>query len=279
VTDGTSWMRPGSEQDAALEARDLRTGIAHSARVYDYLLGGKDNFEADRAAAAETIKHMPSMPMLARANREFMVRMTRYLVSELGIRQFLDIGTGLPTSPNLHEAAQQIAPECRVLYVDNDPIVLAHARALLTSTPQGKTAYLDADVRDTDAVLGSRELRETLDLQRPVALTILMILHLFTDENEAHALVRRLVEPLAPGSVLALSVVPDAEGSSQFSDAMVAIRSQGIPTKLRTKAETERFFDGLDLIGPGVTRVNQWYPDQPADTTHPYAYAGVAIKR
>jgi trans-aconitate methyltransferase len=280
VTDGTSWMRPGSEQDAALDARDLRSDVAHSARVYDYLLGGKDNFEADRAAAAEIVKHVPSSPMAARANRQFMVRMTRYLVSELGIRQFLDIGTGLPTSPNLHEAAQQIAPECRVLYVDNDPIVLAHARALLTSTPQGKTAYLEADVRDTDAVLGSRELRETLDLERPVALTLLAILHMFTDDDEAHALMRRLLEPLAPGSVLALSVVPDVEGSSPAADAVAATRSQGIPMKLRTKAETERFFDGLDLIGPGVTRVNQWYPDQPADTAHPHhMYAGVAIKR
>ncbi|MEV0401662.1 SAM-dependent methyltransferase [Actinoallomurus sp. NPDC050550] len=261
---------------------DLRTDIAHSARIYDYMLGGKDNFAADRAAAAEIVKHLPTLPVSMRANRDFMLRMTRYLVREMGIRQFLDIGTGLPTSPNLHEAAQEIAPETRVVYVDNDPIVLAHARALLTSSPEGRTAYIDADLRDSKTIFESARLHETLDLSRPVALTLIAILQFFIDEDEAHEAVRALVEPLAPGSVLAISVVPDAERESPLADGVAAYRSQGIPMKMRTKVETERFFDGLDLVEPGVTKVTEWNLDGPSadpDDPAPHMYGGIAIKR
>ncbi|MBW8481960.1 SAM-dependent methyltransferase [Actinomadura parmotrematis] len=260
---------------------DLRTDVPHPARVYDFLLGGKDNFEADRAAAAEVLKHQPNSPRAMRSNRAFLARMARHVVREHGIRQFLDVGTGLPTSPNLHEAAQEIAPETRVLYVDNDPIVLVHARALLTSAPEGATAYLDADLRDPASILGSAKLRETLDLSRPVALTLLAVLHFVTDEDEAHAIVRALLEPLAPGSVLAISVVPDAdETDPTVAAGAKAYRAQGLQLKTRTKAEVERFFDGLDLLGPGVTRTEHWYPDHDVDLTDlQYMYAGVAVKR
>jgi hypothetical protein len=245
------------------------------------MLGGKDNFAADRAAADEIVKHLPTLPVSMRANRDFMLRMTRYLVAEVGIRQFLDIGTGLPTSPNLHEAAQEVARETRVVYVDNDPIVLAHARALLTSSAEGRTAYIDADLRNAGAILGSAVLRETLDLSRPVALTLIAILQFFVNEDEAVAAVRALVEPLAPGSVLALSVVPEAERTSPLADGVAAYRTQGIPMKMRTKAETERFFEGLDLIAPGVTKVTEWRPDEPVDPEDPvpHMYGGVAVKR
>ncbi|MEV5707753.1 SAM-dependent methyltransferase [Actinoallomurus sp. NPDC052274] len=275
----TSEVNGGSA--GAAQGTDLRTDIAHSARIYDYMLGGKDNFAADRAAADEIAKHLPTLPISMRANRDFMLRMTRYLVTELGIRQFLDIGTGLPTSPNLHEVAQGIAPETRVVYVDNDPIVLAHARALLTSSAEGRTAYIDADLRDTKAILDSADLRGTLDLSRPVALTLIAILQFFVDEDEALAVVRSLVAPLAPGSVLALSVVPTAEEESPLAVGVREYRSQGIPMKMRTAAETERFFEGLDLIEPGVVKVTEWHPAGPVDLDDPVPHmlGGVAVKR
>jgi hypothetical protein len=274
-----SWLGTGDER-AAGQGRDLQTDVPHSARIYDYMLGGKDNFAADRHAAEQIARHLPTLPVSMRANRDFMVRMTRYLVAELGIRQFLDIGTGLPTSPNLHEAAQQLAPDTRVVYVDNDPMVLVHARSLLTSTPEGKTAYINADLRDPDAILGSAELQAILDLDRPVALTLIAILQFFIDDDEAQALVRALVEPLAPGSVLALSVVPDGQGASPLADGVAVYRSQGIPMKMRTTAEAARFFEGLELIDPGITRVTQWHPGPGVadDPAVPHMYAGVAVK-
>jgi hypothetical protein len=272
VSEGTNWMKRGGEHVPA----ELRTDIAHSARIYDFILGGKDNFAADRAAAAEIVEHQPTLPMSMRANRNFMVRMTRYLVSELGIRQFLDIGTGLPTSPNLHEAAQSIAPESRILYVDSDPIVLAHARALLTSTPEGATAYLHADLRDPDSILTAPELAETLDLSRPVGLTLIAIMQLFTDDDEARGLVQRLLEPLVPGSALAMSIVPDDPLVMAGNEAY---KRRGIPMRGRSKAEAEGLFAGLELVEPGVTRVTQWHPDGPIVGVENHMYGGVAVKR
>src|SRR3954447_20213224 len=154
---------------------DLNTSVPHSARIYDFLLGGKDNFEADRAAAATIVEASPSLPISMRANRQYMARVAHYLAADRGIRQFLDIGTGLPTSPNLHEVVQGVAPESRVVYVDNDPIVLVHARALLTSSPEGRTAYLDADLRHPDAILAAPQLTETLDLGEPVAVSLIAV--------------------------------------------------------------------------------------------------------
>jgi hypothetical protein len=164
------WMRPDPDAAAARSTVDLRTGQPHTARVYDFILGGKDNFPADRAAAEGMLSEWPSLRTAMRENRKFMQRVTRYLVEEAGIRQFLDVGTGIPTSPNLHEVAQGIAPESRVVYVDNDPIVLAHARALLTSSAQGATAYIDADMTAPSNILAAPEFEQTLDLSKPIAL-------------------------------------------------------------------------------------------------------------
>ena len=260
----------------ALDLARLRVNVPHSARIYDFILGGKDNFEADRAAAAEIVKYQPTIPRSMRGNRAFMARMTRYLAAELGIRQFLDVGTGLPTSPNLHEAAQQVDPTCRILYVDNDPIVLVHARALLRSAPEGRTAYLDADLRDTAAILESDQFRETLDLKRPIALTLIAIMQMFEDDEEAHGLVRRLMEPLAPGSTLSMTIVPD---DPEVEAGSAIYRARGLPLRTRSKAEAERFFDGLELIEPGVTRSTHWHPEGTPETGENHMYAGVAVKR
>ncbi|RKS77008.1 O-methyltransferase involved in polyketide biosynthesis [Actinomadura pelletieri DSM 43383] len=260
---------------------DLNTEIPHSARIYDYLLGGKDNYPADRAAAANIVKGWRHLPISMRANRNFMARMAHRLAAEHGIRQFLDIGTGLPTSPNLHEVAQAVAPESRVVYVDNDPIVLVHARALLTSTPEGTTRYLEADFRDPDTILESPELREALDLDRPVALSLIAILHFIVDDAEVRRIIDRLMEPLAPGSVLALSTTTADSAPEEVNAGVAAYNAHGIPTVARSRAEVEPFFEGLELLDPGVVLVHHWHPDEEAaklDDTHVTIYGGVARK-
>jgi O-methyltransferase involved in polyketide biosynthesis len=260
---------------------DLRMDVPHSARIYDHLLGGKDNFPADRAAAAAIIQDWVHLPLSMRANRNFMARMARYLAAEQGIRQFLDIGTGLPTAPNLHEVVQAVAPESRVVYVDNDPIVLVHARALLHSTPEGRTSYINADLRDPGTILASAGFRDTLSLDRPIALSLIAILQFVVDDDEAKEIVDRLVEPLPPGSVLALSTVTADSAPDEVTGGVAAYNARGIPTKARNKAEVERFFDGLTLLDPGVTLVNHWHPDgtPPFDDAHVHMYGGVAVKR
>lgn len=260
---------------------DLKTNVPHPARIYDYLLGGKDNFQADRDAAEEITVDWPHLPESMRANRNFMGRVARYLAEERGIRQFLDVGTGLPTAPNLHDVVQQVVPDGRVVYVDNDPIVLIHARALLTSTPEGKTAYIDADLRDPDAILSAPQFAETLDLSEPIALSLIAILQFIPDEEEAHTVVRRLMERLPSGSVLALSTVTADSAPGEVTDGVAAYNARGIPTKARTLAEVRRFFDGLSLIEPGVTLVNHWHPDDAARATpdaHVHMYGGAATK-
>ena len=261
---------------------DLRTDVPHSARIYDYLLGGKDNFAADRAAAAEITKDWPNLSISMRANRHFMRRMTRYLAAEQGIRQFLDIGTGLPTAPNLHQVAQEVAPESRILYVDNDPIVLAHARALLTSSPQGKTGYIDADLRNVEGILNAEETRDTLDLSQPIALTLIAILQFIPDDGEARDIIDRFMEPLAPGSVLALLTVTAESAPEEVNAGVAAYNARGIITRSRTKPEVERFFAGLDLVEPGVTLVNHWRADDLARAVpdaHVHMYGGAGVKR
>jgi hypothetical protein len=260
---------------------ELNTDVPHSARIYDYLLGGKDNFEADRDAAAGITKDWANLPKSMRANRNYMARVANYLAAERGIRQFLDIGTGLPTSPNLHEVVQRVAPESRVVYVDNDPIVLVHARALLTSTPEGKTAYIDADLRDVDTILDAPQFAETLDLKQPVALSLIAILQFITDEQAAHRIINQLVQPLASGSILALSTVTADSAPEEVNGGVAAYNANGIPTKARDKAEVESLFEGLDLIDPGVTLVSHWRPDEAAravDDAHVHMYGGLAIK-
>src|SRR5436309_8320362 len=182
---------------------ELDTSVAHSARLWNYLLGGKDNFAADREAAEQALALMPELVLSARADREFLGRAVWYLAGAAGVRQFLDIGTGLPTANNTHEVAQAVAPESRIVYVDNDPMVLVHARALLTSTPQGATDYVDADIRDTDKILHAA--RATVDFDQPVAVMLLGILNFITDDDEATGIVKRLVDALCPGSYLVIS--------------------------------------------------------------------------
>jgi SAM-dependent methyltransferase len=263
------------------EPPHIDTSKAHSARVYDYLLGGKDNYLPDREAAEQLLKADPSAEASVRQNRQFLHRVARYLSAEEGISQFLDIGTGIPTSPNLHEIVQQVNPAARIAYLDNDPIVLAHAQARLTSSPDGRVTYIHADMRDVNAVLTAPQLTETLDLSRPVALLILSTLHMITDADEARELLRGYLAALAPGSFLALSV-SSTDSLSQAGDQGVAsLRASGIAVLTRTRAEVTALFDGLELIDPGVVTVNQWRPEAgtfEAKLSEIGLYCGVARK-
>ncbi|MFE2376749.1 SAM-dependent methyltransferase [Streptomyces sp. NPDC059398] len=240
---------------------DLRTDRPHPARVYDVLLGGKTNYAADRAMADQVLVNLPSARPTALANRTFMHRATRYLAAEAGVRQFLDIGTGIPTSPNLHEVAQGVAPDSRVVYVDNDPIVLAHSRALHVGHPSGRTAYLDADAADPEAVLASPALHETLDLGRPVALSMCLLLHWLPADSDPYAVVRRLTRELAPGSHVVITHLArdlDRAGSGALE---ADFRASGSHLKARTKDEVARFFDGMTLVEPGIVVPDQWRPE------------------
>ncbi|MFC4108695.1 SAM-dependent methyltransferase [Micromonospora zhanjiangensis] len=236
--------------------------VPHPARRYDYWLGGKDNFAADRHSGDAVAAAYPAIRTTAIENRRFMHRATRQLAAGAGIRQFLDIGTGIPTRPNLHEVAQSVAPDTRVVYVDNDPIVLNHARALLASNPKGATAYVDADLRQPDRILTDDELLATLDLTRPVGLMLVAILHFLVDHDEAYRVVRTLVDALPSGSHLVIShattdLVPPrvAASAAPTSDA-----SQ-IRMSFRTRDQIAAFFDGLELLPPGVSPITEWRPD------------------
>lgn len=245
----------------------LNQGKPHSARMYDYFLGGKDNYVADRQAAAKVLTMWPGVMIAARTNRAFMHRAVRYLAAERGIRQFLDIGTGIPTSPNLHEVAQSIAPEARIVYADNDPIVLAHAQTLLSSASQGRTAYVDANVAEPETILSAPELTEVLDLSQPVALSLCALLHFVPDEWDPYGIVQRLLEPLAPGSYLVLShITPDFDPEATQRTVQI-YHSGGIQGKIRTKAEVERFFTGLELVEPGIEVPHRWHPELAAPDT------------
>jgi hypothetical protein len=247
--------------DNGWPADRIDTNSAHSARIYDYIIGGKDYYPADKEAGDAMSREWPAMPVHMRANRDFMHRAVRFLAQEAGIRQFLDIGTGIPTSPNLHEIAQAAAPDSRVVYVDNDPIVLTLSQGLLASAPTGRTAYVEADMRDPAAILAAPELSDTLDLSRPVALTVIAIVHFVLDEDDAVGIVRRLLEPLPSGSYLAMSI-----GTADFAPEEVGrvAREYGkrdMPMRLRTMPEAEEFFEGLDLVEPGIAQVHKWRPD------------------
>jgi hypothetical protein len=260
---------------------DLRTGQAHSARIYDVLLGGKDNYAPDREAAAAIVEAAPNLPTSVRANRRFMTRTAHYLAADLGIRQFLDVGTGLPTSPNLHEVVQDVAPESRVIYVDNDPIVLVHARALLTSKPEGRTAYLDADIHHPEAILASAQVQQTFDLSRPIAVSLLAILQFVLDDDEAQRIIKHLMDPLVPGSVLALSTVTTDGSPAEASRGVSSYNSSGVPARSRTKAEVEALFEGLDLLDPGVVLVHRWRPDEQDRAIRDdqvFMYGAIAVK-
>jgi S-adenosyl methyltransferase len=255
---------------------DLQTDQPHPARVYDYLLGGKDNFAADRAAAEAGLRANPNSRIPPRENRAFLGRVVRYLAGEAGIRQFLDIGTGLPTSPNVHEIAQDIEPAARIVYVDNDPIVLTQARALLTTGPEGRTAYIDADLRDIDAVLGSAELQRTLDLGKPVGLLLIAVMHFIPDEDDPWALAARLLAALPSGSYLALSHLTGDFDPEAWAGVVAVYRRSGVTMRVRPKPDVERFFAGLDLVDPGVVSLPRWRPD-PTDVGGPASDAAVSV--
>ncbi|XRQ04516.1 SAM-dependent methyltransferase [Actinomadura welshii] len=267
----------------ALAARPL-VDSAHpsSARVYDYLLGGKDNFATDRNAADRIAEAFPAIRTGAQENRRFLLRGVRYLAAEAGIRQFLDIGTGIPTSPNVHEVAQGIAPDARIAYVDNDPVVLAHARALMVSGPGGTVGYLDADIRAPEAIVESALVRKVLDFTEPVALLLSAILHFIPDEQRPGEIIRTLVGALPPGSyVLASHVTPEHE--PRLRPASAGYRDDGVSTRPRTAAEFEELVftrHALKLVPPGVVLVSRWRrdPDDPPAPTpaEVSAYGGLA---
>lgn len=262
---------------------DLQTDRPHPARVYDYLLGGKDNFAADRAAAEQGIKANPASRTPPRENRAFLRRAVRFLAAERGIDQFLDIGTGIPSPPNVHHVAQQVNPAARIVYVDNDPIVLAHARALLTSTPEGRTEYVDADLRNVEGILDSPQLRATLDLDRPVGLLLIAILHFIGDDDDPEGIVARLLAALPPGSHLVLSHLTGDFAPEAWEHVAQIYRRTGVTMQVRPRARIEGFFTGLELAEPGVELVNRWRPEGPARDTEPTdaevsVYGGVARK-
>ncbi len=274
-------MTQNRELDVAVESdRDeLDTGVPQSARVYDFLLGGKDNYEADRAVGAALVAQAPALSVMVRAQRALLARLVRYLVREAGVRQFLDIGTGIPSADNVHEVAQSLAPDTRVLYVDSDPIVLAHARALMRSTPAGRTAFVQADARHPEQILGHPTLPAVIDPSQPVALLLIGIVHHLRDDDAPYDVVQRLVDWLPSGSYLAV-VTPSADfdPSMMASIAATAERS-GIPYVPRSKADTERFFAGLELVDPGVVPILGWRPDEePADVRAVHGWAGLARK-
>jgi hypothetical protein len=261
------------------QAPGLASGHAHSARVYNYWLGGRDNFAADREAAEQAIAANPGIVTDVRVNRAFLARAVHYLAAECGIRQFLDIGTGLPTAGNTHEVAQAAAPAARVVYADNDPIVLAHARALLTSTREGATAYLDADLRDAAGIL--RAAAQTLDFGQPIALMLLIILHMIPDGDDPYGIVTALVQALPSGSYLVLAHPASDVRAADMAEMTRRVnqRMSGPRATMRDRAAITRFFDGLDLLEPGVVQPQQWRPEpgalSPGQVT---AWCGVARK-
>ena len=265
--------------DSPTPAQDPKIDITvpHSARIWNYWLGGKDNYPVDRAAGEAFCQIFPGMVEVARSVRHFLARAVRHLAGEEGIRQFLDIGTGLPTVDNTHEIAQRVAPESRIVYVDNDPLVLAHARALLTSTPEGATAYIDADVHDPNTILEAAA--RTLDLDRPVGLMLLGIMAHIGDEEEAHAILRRLLDALPPGSHLVLS-----DGTDTDKARVEAHRrynsGDAVPYVLRSPEQIAGFFTGLELLEPGVVPVSRWRPEPTPFGPPPEVstYGGVARK-
>ncbi|MGW7281882.1 SAM-dependent methyltransferase [Streptomyces sp. NPDC054844] len=237
----------------------IDTSVPHSARIWNYWLGGKDNYPVDEEAGDAYTAVFPGIVTIARSSRAFLRRNITYLVAEAGVRQFLDIGTGLPTADNTHEVAQRIAPEARIVYVDNDPMVLAHARALLYSTPEGATAYIDSDVLDPDSVL--RDAARTLDFDRPIALILSNILGHVAEYDQARSIVTRLMDALPTGSYL--SVNDGSRGiDPEFDRAQDAYNESGAaPYVLRTVDQITAFFDGLELVEPGVVPVTRWRPE------------------
>ena len=261
---------------------EIDTSRPHAARMYDYYLGGKNHFAADRETADKVIAAMPGVRTGPRENRAFLGRAVRYLAAEAGIRQFLDIGTGLPATNSVHEVAQAVAPDARVVYVDNDPLVLVHARALLTSAPEGQTAYIQADLRDPGEILSSPVVRSVLDFSKPIALMLVAVLHFVGDEDKPAELVAALRDALPPGSFLVASHVTAEHNPAGSAAGQRAYRGGGVSMRPRDSDEfAEIAFAGLELVPPGIVLVSEWGrsdsgPLPPANEVN--AYCGVAYK-
>jgi hypothetical protein len=243
----------------------IRTDVPHSARIYDFWLGGKDHFAIDRIVGEQVVQAEPDMLPMVRGNRAFLSRAVDLLVREYGIRQFLDIGTGLPTAENTHEVAQRAAPECRIVYVDNDPIVLAHARALLTSSPEGVTAYLDADLREPRKILSMAA--DTLDFDKPVAVMLLGTLNHIAEHADAMDIVRVLMDHTVPGSFLVVTAATNVVNPERMNRAAAAYNEAfgNPPIYMYSPAQLEAFFTGMEMVEPGVVTVAKWRPAQPVD--------------
>jgi len=269
------WFTPIADEP---NVSHLDTGVPHIARVYDYCLGGKDNFAADRVAAEEFVKVMPGIVPTVRECRKFLARSVGYLAADCGIRQFLDIGTGLPTADNTHEVAQRTEPSSKIVYVDYDPMVLAHARALLTSVREGETAYIDADLRNVPVILDKAS--GILDFSQPVALMLLGILHCIPDSDDPYGIVRGLLDALVPGSYLVIGHPAsdvETEAASRATSGLNTALAE--PVTFRPRARVEEFFDGLDLLSPGLVQYPQWRPDEAEPYAGPVsAWCGVARK-
>jgi hypothetical protein len=269
---------PDDDGPAGAPAFDVT--VANQARMYDYLLGGKDHYAVDREAAEQALKVWPEMGFTARANRAFLGRAVRYLTAEAGIRQFLDIGTGIPTAGNLHQVAQAIAPETRVVYVDYDPVVLAHARALLISSAEGATEYVDADLRDTGKILDLAG--QLLDFTRPVAVTLMAILNAIPDFDDPHGLVATLMDAVPPGSYLALTHMGSDLLAEETQDGLEGMQGRMMRRRFtsRTREEVARFFEGTDLVEPGLVRVEEWRAEAgPPDGERSPLWCAVGRKR
>ena len=255
----------------------IDTSVSHVARIWNYWLGGKDNYPVDREVGDQILGILPDVARLARASRRFLNRVVGYLAAEAGVRQFIDIGTGLPTVDNTHEVAQRAAPESRIVYVDNDPLVLAHAKSLLTSTPEGGTAYIDADLREPAGILAGAA--ETLDFDEPIAFTLMGVLEFVPDDAQAYRVVRRLMDAVTSGSYFAMydgTNVVHGEASDRIVDVWNA--SGNAQLTLRTPEQIAGFFEGLDMVEPGIVPVTHWRPDTPGEPEAVDAFGGVGRK-
>jgi hypothetical protein len=256
----------------------IDTTVAHPARVYDYWLGGKDNFAADREAGEQAVKAYPDLVVAVRANRAFLGRAVRYLAGEAGVRQFLDIGTGIPTANNTHEVAQSVAPDSRIVYADNDPMVLAHARALLRGTPEGATAYLEADLRDVPRILDGAA--RTIDFSQPVAVMLMAVLQYIPDFDDPNRIVSKLMAAVPSGSYLVISHPASDINTEQVAESMQRYNERAVGAAIpRTRADVTRFFTGLELLAPGLVPIPKWRPETPAaGTTSIAMWGGVGRK-
>jgi O-methyltransferase involved in polyketide biosynthesis len=252
-----------SQSSNNLSHPEIDTSVPHSARIYDYWLGGKDNYPVDREMGEQIRAVLPGIVEMAQDQRAFLARVVRHLAGDMGVRQFLDIGTGLPTANNTHQVAQAVAPETRIVYVDNDPLVLTHARALLQGTPEGATEYIDADLRDPDKIL--RAATGTLDFSQPIAIMLLGIVHHIPDSDQAHAIVDQLLDVVPSGSYLTITHTTSVVTGPAMEEAVrMWNEASPVPIVIRTPEELAGFFARLELLEPGVVQTTQWRPD-PSD--------------